>query len=128
MSKFKEFKQKVKDNKGKIITGFIFIGGVTYVIVTKNNTIKELQLNDIRQQEDIEILKSVMNDGVLTSLKETLSRKLRYHEGRLNNGLKDGVMTKADEMKRREEIDFINQQLEKIFKAEELLANSGKRD
>ena len=37
-------------------------------------------------------------------------------------------MTKADEMKRREEIDFINQQLEKIFKAEELLANSGKRD
>lgn len=128
MSKFNEFKQKVKDNKGKIITGFIFIGGVTYVIVTKNNTIKELQLNDIRQQEDIEILKSVMSDGVLTSLKETLTRKLRYNEGRLNNGLRDGVMTKADEMKRREEIDFINQQLEKIFKAEELLANSGKRD
>ena len=85
MSKFKEFKQKVKDNKGKIITWFIFIGGVTYVIVTKNNTIKELQLNDIRQQEDIEILKSVMSDGVLTSLKETLTRKLRYNEGRLNN-------------------------------------------
>ena len=44
MSKFKEFKQKVKDNKYKIIAGTITIAGVVYVIVKQNGQIKELQL------------------------------------------------------------------------------------
>ena len=121
MSKFKEFKQKLKDNKGKIITGILFIGGVTFVIVKQNNTIKQLKISDAKQSEDIAVLKSVMNENVLSSLKASLTRKLRYAEGKLNNGLLDGVMTKADEMLRREEIEFYSKELEKIAEAEKLL-------
>ena len=121
MKKFKELKQKIKDNKGKIIIGIIVISGVTCLIVKQNNTIKNLKLNDIEQQKDIDILKSVMSKNVLSSLKENITRKLRYREGRLNNGLKDNVITKADEMKLREEIDFFNNELTKIIQAEELL-------
>ena len=121
MKKFKELKQKIKDNKGKIIIGIIAISGVACLIVKQNNTIKNLKLNDIEQQKDIDILKSVMSKNVLSSLKEAITRKLRYREGRLNNGLKDNVITKADEMKLREEIDFFNNELTKIIQAEELL-------
>ena len=46
MSKFKEFKQKIKDNKYRIIMGTITIAGVVYVIVKQNGQIKELQLNE----------------------------------------------------------------------------------
>ena len=128
MSKFKEIKQKIKDNKGKIITGVFVIGGFVYVIVKQNNTIKELKINDSNQQEDIAILKSVMSESVLSSLESTITRKLRYAEGKLANGLKDGVMSKADESKRREEIDFFSGELEKIFKAKRMLSNSKERD
>ena len=128
MSKFKEFKQKVKDNKGKIITGILFISGATFVIVRQNNELKRLLINDAKQTEelskqakDITILKSVMNENVLSSLKASLTRKLRYAEGKLNNGLIDGVMSKADEMLRREEIEFFSKELEKITEAEKLL-------
>ena len=121
MKKFKELKQKIKDNKGKIIIGIMVISGVTCLIAKQNNTIKNLKLNDIEQQKDIDILKSVMSKNVLSSLKEAITRKLRYREGRLNNGLKDNVITKADEMKLREEIDFFNNELTKIIQAEELL-------
>ena len=48
MSKFKEFKQKVKDNKKKIITGVLVIGGVVFVIVKQNGTIKQLKINDAK--------------------------------------------------------------------------------
>ena len=41
MIKFKEFKQKVKDNKYKIIAGTITIAGVVYVIVNQNGKIKQ---------------------------------------------------------------------------------------
>ena len=121
MKIFKELKQKIKDNKGKIIIGIVVISGVTCFIVKQNNTIKNLKLNDIKQQKDIDILKSVMSKNVLSSLKEAITRKLRYQEGRLNNGLKDGVITKTDEIKLREEIYFFNNELTKIIQAEELL-------
>ncbi len=128
MRKFDEFKKKVKDNKGKIIAGIVFISGVAYVVVKQNGTIKELKLDVSKQsktigkqQEDIDTLKHVMNGTVLASLKETLTKKLRYREGRLSNGLKDGVITKVDEMKLREEIEYFSGELKKIFEAEKLL-------
>ena len=131
MSRFNEFKQKAKDNKGKIITGIIFISGVAYVIVKQNETIKELKLDISKQsktiseqQEDIDVLKSVMSKTVLSSLKDSVKRQLRYAEGKLNNGLKKGSgISEADIKLREEEIEFFSQQLEKIFKAEELLSN-----
>lgn len=131
MSKFKEFKQKIKDNKGKIVTGIIFVSGVAYVIVKQNETIKELKLDiskqsDIisEQQEDINILKSVMNETVLSSLKDSVKRQLRYAEGRLNNAFKKGSrISEADIKLREEEIECFNKQLEKIFKAEKLISN-----
>lgn len=128
MRKFDEFKKKVQDNKGKIIAGIVFISGVAYVVVKQNGTIKELKLDVSKQsktigkqQEDIDTLKHVMNGTVLASLKETLTKKLRYREGRLSNGLKDGVITKVDEMKLREEIEYFSGELKKIFEAEKLL-------
>lgn len=135
MSKFKEFKQKIKDNKYKIIMGTITIAGVVYVIVKQNGQIKELQLNESlnkemldKQQDDIDTLKHVMNGTVLASLKNSIIRKLRYAEGRLDNGLASGVMSEADEKMRREEIIYYSSELEKIFKAEQLLNNSKQRD
>lgn len=135
MSKFKEFKQKIKDNKYRIIMGTITIAGVVYVIVKQNGQIKELQLNETlnkemldKQQEDIDILKHVMDGTVLASLKNSIIRKLRYAEGRLDNGLASGVMSEADEKMRRDEIIYYSSELEKIFKAEQLLNNSKQRD
>ena len=122
MSKFKEFKQKVKDNKGKIITSLLVIGGVTFVIVKQNNTIKQLKISDVKQSKDIAVLKSVMNENVLSSLKASLTRKLRYAEGKLNNALVKGSgITEADKMLRIEEIEFYSKELEKITEAEKLL-------
>lgn len=122
MSKFKEFKQKVKDNKYKIIVGTITIAGVAYVIVKQNGKIKDLAITNEHQQDDIDLLKHIMDGTVLASLKETLTRKLRYREGKLNNALKkNSGISSADEMKLREEIAYFSEELEKIFKAEELL-------
>ena len=122
MSKFKEFKQKVKDNKGKIVTSLLVIGGVTFVIVKQNNTIKQLKISDAKQSKDIAVLKSVMNENVLSSLKASLTRKLRYAEGKLNNALiKGSGITEADKMLRLEEIEFYSKELEKITDAEKLL-------
>ena len=122
MSKFKEFKQKVKDNKGKIITSLLVIGGVTFVIVKQNGTIKQLKISDAKQSKDIAVLKSVMNENVLSSLKASLTRKLRYAEGKLNNALVKGSgITEADKLLRLEEIEFYSKELEKITEAEKLL-------
>ena len=122
MSKFKEFKQKVKDNKGKIITSLLVIGGVTFVIVKQNDTIKQLKISDAKQSKDIAVLKSVMNENVLSSLKASLTRKLRYAEGKLNNALVKGSgITEADKLLRLEEIEFYSKELEKIAEAEKLL-------
>lgn len=143
MSKFKELKQKVKDNKGKIIAGIIFIGGA-YIIIKQCSDIKQLKINDSlkdeqiatliandaakqeiinKQQGDINILKSVMNGTVLSNLRESAKRQLRYAEGRLNNALKnDNVISEVDERLRREEIDFFSKQIEKIDKAESMIS------
>lgn len=143
MSKFKELKQKVRDNKGKIIAGIIFIGGV-YIIVKQCGDIKQLKINDSlkdeqiatliandtakqeiinKQQGDINILKSIMNGTVLSNLRESAKRQLRYAEGRLNNALKnDNVISEVDERLRREEIDFFSKQIEKIDKAESMIS------
>lgn len=131
MKKFKEIKQKVKANKYKIIAGTITIAGVVYIIVKQNNKIKlqdikinKLELTNDEQQKDIDILKHVMNGTVLASLKESVTNKLRYREGKLNNAInKNSGMTKVDEMKLREEIAYFSGELEKIFEAEELLKN-----
>lgn len=143
MSKFKELKQKVRDNKGKIIAGIIFIGGA-YIIVKQCGDIKQLKINDSlkdeqiatliandtakqeiinKQQGDINILKSVMNGTVLSNLRESAKRQLRYAEGRLNNALKNNnVISEVDERLRREEIDFFSKQIEKIDKAESMIS------
>jgi len=122
MNKFKEFKQKVKDNKYKILAGTITIAGVVYVIVSQNGKIKQLQVANQEQQNDIDILKHVMNGTVLASLKETITRKLRYREGKLNNALKnDNNLAEIDIEKLREEIAYFSAELEKIFEAEQLL-------
>ena len=120
MSKFKKFTQKIKDNKYKIIIGTITITGVVFVIVKQNgkinqllianeeqsDQIKDLRLTNVQQQKDIDVLKHVMNGTVLTSLKSSTKRQLRYAEGRLNNGLKSGTITEADEKLRRDEMEY----------------------
>ena len=143
----KSFKEKVKENRGKIIAGVIFgvtiIGG-GYVIYDKNKQIdilknenKALTKNvlesvkeccDLREQvdqntEDIELLRDVMSKDVIGTLKEALIRKLRYHEGRLNNGIKSNTIEEADILMHKETIDFVNNQLLKLAKAEERLDN-----
>lgn len=144
----KSFKEKVKENKGKIIAGIIF--GVTivsggYVIYSKNKRIdilenenKALTKNilesikeccDLKEQvdqntEDIELLRDVMSKDVIGTLKQALINKLRYHEGRLSNGMTKGSnMTEADKIAHKETIDFVNNQLLKLAKAEARLDN-----
>lgn len=127
MSKFKELKQKLKDNKYKIIAGTITIAGVVYVIVKQNEKINVLSQVNEKQQNDIDLLKHIMDGTVLSSLKESIKRQLRYAEGRLANGLKSGTMSEADEKLRREEIEYFSAKLAEIFEAEEMLGRS-KRD
>ena len=123
----KGFKEKVKDNKGKIITGVIF--GVTifsgsYMILSKNKRIDILEEQVKQNTEDIELLRDVMTKDVIGTVREALIRKLRYHEGRLNNGINKGSeMTEADIQMHKETIDFVNKQLLKVNKAEERLDN-----
>lgn len=129
MSKFEGLKQKIKDNKYKIMLGTITIAGVVYVIVSQNNKIKiqdlkieELEANDVEHRNSINVLKSVMSETVLVNLKDSAKRQLRYAEGRLQNGLKDGVISKVDEQLRREEIEFFSNQIENINKAIEIIS------
>mgnify|MGYP003496784568 FL=1 len=124
----KSFKEKVKDNKGKIITGVIF--GVTifsgsYIILSKNKRIDILEEQVKQNTEDIELLRDVMTKDVIGTVREALIRKLRYHEGRLNNGMNKGneTMTEANIQMHKETIDFVNKQLLKVNKAEERLDN-----
>ena len=129
MSKFEVLKQKIKDNKYKIILGTITITGVVYVIVSQNNKIKiqdlkieKLEADNVEQQNSINILKSVMSETVLVNLKDSAKRQLRYAEGRLQNGLKDGVISKVDEQLRREEIEYFSGQIENINKAIDMIS------
>ena len=123
----KSFKEKVKENKGKILAGVIFgvtiIGG-SYVVLSKNKRINILEEQVKQNTEDIELLRDVMSKDIIGTLKEALIRKLRYHEGRLNNGIKnDNKMTEADKKMHEETIAYVNKQLLKLAKAEERLDN-----
>ena len=123
----KGFKEKAKENKGKILTGVIFgvtiIGG-SYVVLSKNKRINILEEQIKQNTEDIELLRDVMSKDIIGTLKEALIRKLRYHEGRLNNGIKnDNKMTEADKKMHEETIAYVNKQLLKLAKAEERLDN-----
>ena len=123
----KSFKEKAKENKGKILTGVIFgvtiIGGI-YVVLSKNKQINILEEQVKQNTEDIELLRDVMSKDIIGTLKEALIRKLRYHEGRLNNGIKnDNKMTEADKKIHEETIAYVNKQLLKLAKAEERLDN-----
>ena len=123
----KSFKEKAKENKGKILTGVIFgvtiIGG-SYVVLSKNKRINILEEQVKQNTEDIELLRDVMSKDIIGTLKEALIRKLRYHEGRLNNGIKnDNKMTEADKKMHEETIAYVNKQLLKLAKAEERLDN-----
>ena len=123
----KGFKEKAKENKGKILTGVIFgvtiIGG-SYVVLSKNKRINILEEQVKQNTEDIELLRDVMSKDIIGTLKEALIRKLRYHEGRLNNGIKnDNKMTEEDTKMHEETIAYVNKQLLKLAKAEQRLDN-----
>ena len=120
MSKIENFKQKVKENKGKIIATSVTIAGLVGVIIYQGDKIKHLE-------SDVDLLKDVVDGTVLVSLKETLTRKIRYAETRLTNGLADGVMSQADEMMRREEIEIYSAQLMKVVEAQKRF-NKAPRD
>lgn len=120
----KSLKEKVKENRGKIITGVIFgvtiIGG-SYTILSKNKRINILEEQVKQNTEDIELLRDVMSKDVIGTLKQSLINKLRYHEGRLTNGIKSKTIKEADIKMHEETIDFVNNQLLKLAKAEERL-------
>ena len=136
MSKFERIKQKIRENKGKIILGCISVAGVIYVIVKQNDKIKLLEsnvkllsdenetlCNDVKTlNNDVRVLKGVITENVLANMKQSLKRQLRYAEGRLNRGLSDKVISEADIKLREEEIESIGKELLKIDEAYEVLS------
>lgn len=124
----KSLKEKMKENRGKIVTGIIFgvsMVGACYIINSKNERINILEEQVKQNTEDIALLRDIMADDLIGTLKDSLTRKLRYHEGRLNNGIKKGneTMTEANKKMHEETINYVNNQLLKIAKAEERLNN-----
>ena len=132
MSKFEKIKQKIRENKGKIILGCISVAGVIYVIVKQNDKIKLLEsnvklLSDENEtlsnnvetlNNDMRVLKGVITENVLANMKQGLKRQLRYAEGRLNNLLNNGdIIVEADIKLRKEEIESIGKELLKIDEA-----------
>lgn len=137
MSKFERIKQKIRENKGKIILGCISVAGVIYVITKQNDKIKllegtvetlcgenELLSNDVKTLDnDMYVLKGVISENVLANMKKGLKRQLRYAEGRLNNLLNNGdIIVEADIKLRKEEIESIGKELLKIDEAYEVLS------
>ena len=130
MSKFERIKQKIKENKGKIILGCISVAGVIYVIVNQNGKIKMLSdknetlSNNVETlNNDVRVLKGVITENVLANMKQSLKRQLRYAEGRLNNLLNNGnIIVEADIKLRKEEIESIGKELLKIDEAYEVLS------
>ena len=116
--KLKELKQKIKTNAKKIlIVSSITVTGV-YVVL---NEIRKKDLSDKLDEanEDINLLMDVMDGTVLDGQRNSELRQLRYAEGRLSNGLKDGTISEIDAKIRREEIDFHSSNIVKIDKAKE---------
>lgn len=129
MSKFERIKQKIRENKGKIILGCISVAGVIYVIVNQNGKIKMLSdenktlSNDVETlNNDVRVLKGVITENVLANMKQSLKRQLRYNESRLNNGLKTKAISEADIKLREEAIESIGKELLKIDDAYEVLS------
>ena len=129
MSKFEKIKQKIRENKGKIILGCISVAGVIYVIVNQNGKIKMLSdenetlSNNVETlNNDVRVLKGVITENVLANMKQSLKRQLRYAEGRLNNGIASKVISEADIKLRKEEIESIGKELLKIDDAYEVLS------
>ena len=128
MSKFERIKQKIRENKGKIILGCISVAGVIYVVVKQNDKIKLLEsnvkllndenetlCNDVKTlNNDVRVLKGVITENILANMKQSLKRQLRYAEGRLNNGIAKKVISEADIKLRKEEIESIGKELLKI--------------
>ena len=122
MSKFERIKQKIRENKGKIILGCVSVAGVIYVIVKQNDKIKLLE-NDVETlNNDMRVLKGVITENVLANMKQSLKRQLRYAEGRLNNGIAKNTISEADIKLRKEEIESIGKELLKIDEAYEVLS------
>ena len=122
MSKFERIKQKIRENKGKIILGCVSVAGVIYVIVKQNDKINLLE-NDVETlNNDIRVLKGVITENVLANMKQSLKRQLRYAEGRLNNGIAKNTISEADIKLRKEEIESIGNELLKIDEAREVLS------
>ena len=122
MSKFEKIKQKIRENKGKIILGCISVAGVIYVIVKQNDKINLLE-NDVETlNNDMRVLKGVITENVLANMKQSLKRQLRYAEGRLNNGLERKNISEADIKLRKEEMESIGKELLKIDEAREVLS------
>ena len=136
MSKFERIKQKIRENKGKIILGCISVAGVIYVIVKQNDKIKLLEsnvklLSDENEtlsnnvetlNNDVRVLKGVITENVLANMKQSLKRQLRYAEGKLNNSIARKVISEADIKLREEEIESIGKELLKIDEAREVLS------
>ena len=129
MSKFERIKQKIRENKGKIILGCVSVAGVIYVIVNQNGKIKMLSdknetlSNNVETLDnDMRVLKGVISENVLANMKQSLKRQLRYAEGRLNNGIAKKVISEADIKLREEEIESIGKELLKIDEAYEVLS------
>ena len=130
MSKFERIKQKIRENKGKIILGCISVAGVIYVIVNQNGKIKMLSdenetlSNNVETlNNDVRVLKGVITENVLANMKQSLKRQLRYATGKLNNALlNDNVISEADIKLREEEIESIGKELLKIDEAYEVLS------
>ena len=129
MSKFEKIKQKIRENKGKIILGCISVAGVIYVIVNQNGKIKMLidenktLSNDVETlNNDVRVLKGVITENVLANMKQSLKRQLRYAEGKLNNSIARKVISEADIKLRKEEIESIGKELLKIDEAREVLS------
>ena len=122
MSKFERIKQKIRENKGKIILGCVSVAGVIYVIVKQNDKINLLE-NDVETlNNDMRVLKGVITENVLANMKQSLKRQLRYAEGRLNNGIAKNTISEADIKLRKEEIESIGKELLKIDEAREVLS------
>ena len=129
MSKFERIKQKIRENKGKIILGCISVAGVIYVIVNQNGKIKMLSdenetlSNNVETlNNDVRVLKGVITENVLANMKQSLKRQLRYAEGKLNNSIARKVISEADIKLREEEIESIGKELLKIDEAREVLS------
>ena len=122
MSKFERIKQKIRENKGKIILGCVSVAGVICVIVKQNDKINLLE-NDVETlNNDMRVLKGVITENVLANMKQSLKRQLRYAEGRLNNGIATNTISEADIKLRKEEIESIGKELLKINEAREVLS------